>query len=310
MDAPPLRRGRRKDRNCRRKNAAGGTRSARRRRRKSQAGRMDGPAGAAMQTRSCRRADAGGATRRPGDPATRRPGDPATRRPGDPATRRPGDPATRRPGDHYTVGTLSGACQPPGRKQFVRLAVQTQRLQNTRSRRAQHVTRLVRHGHRVASEPVARLTVPRPVRRRTQSRQASPVPLAQTVNRTRRQINTMNADRERTPRDAHLDHHRRPTLSRRRVGRTRGADVTTRIHIKRAEPRNDVGLRLSLEGIGRAAVERHRLGGIVVAMLRSTAFATAAVRCAGCAGDTDARGHDGACGLTHGERHIVVRPTT
>ena len=96
MDAPPLRRGRRKDRNCRRKNAAGGTRSARRRRRKSQAGRMDGPAGAAMQTRSCRRADAGGATRRPGDPATRR----------------PGDPATRRPGDHYTVGTLSGACQP------------------------------------------------------------------------------------------------------------------------------------------------------------------------------------------------------
>ena len=251
------------------------------------------------------------ATRRPGDPATRRPGDPATRRPGDPATRRPGDPATRRPGDHYTVGTLSGTCQPPGRTNCARLAVQTQRLQDTRSRRAQHVPRLVRHGHRVASEPVARLTVPRPVRRRTQSRQASPVPLAQTVNRTRRQIKTMNADRERTPRDAHLDHHRRSPLSRHRVGRAReGRGVTTRIHIKRPEPRNDVGLRLSLEGIGRAAIERHRLRGIIVAMLRSTAFATAAVRCVGCAGDTDARGHDGACGLTHGERRIVVRPTT
>ena len=248
---------------------------------------------------------------RPGDPATRRPGDPATRRPGDPATRRPGDPATRRPGDHYTVGTLSGACQPPGRTNCARLADRAQRLREQVTRRAQHVPRLVRHVHRVASEPVARQTVPRPVRRRTQSRQASPVPLAQTVNRTRRQIKTMNADRERTPRDAHRDHHRRPTLSRCRVGRTReGRGVTTRIHIKRPEPGNDVGLRLSLEGIGRAAIERHRLRGIVVAMLRSTAFATAAVRCAGCAGDTDARGHDGACGLTHGERRIVVRPTT
>ena len=124
------------------------------------------------------------ATRRPGDPATRRPGDPATRRPGDPATRRPGDPATRRPGDHYTVGTLSGACQPSGRTNFVHPAVQAQR---PRDRCAQCVPCLVRHGHRVASEPVARLTVPRPVRRRTHSRQASPVPLAQTVNRTRRQ---------------------------------------------------------------------------------------------------------------------------
>ena len=124
------------------------------------------------------------ATRRPGDPATRRPGDPATRRPGDPATRRPGDPATRRPGDYYTVGTLSGACQPSGRTNFVHPAVQAQR---PRDRCAQCVPCLVRHGHRVASEPVARLTVPRLVRRRTHSRQASPVPLAQTVNRTRRQ---------------------------------------------------------------------------------------------------------------------------
>ena len=167
-------------------------------------------------------ADAGGATRRPGDPATRRPGDPATRR--------PGDPATRRPGDHYTVGTLSGACQPPGRTNCARLALQTQRPREHVTRRAQHIPRLVRHGHRVASEPVARLTVPRPVRRRTQSRQASPVPLAQTVTRTRRQIKTMNADRERTPRDAHLDHHRRPTLSRCRVGRTREGRHDTHPH--------------------------------------------------------------------------------
>ena len=248
------------------------------------------------------------ATRRPGDPATRRPGDPATRRPGDPATRRPGDPATRRPGDHYSVGVIR-ECQVPGRN-FGHPAVHAQRLPDHRSRRAQHVPRGFHLGHDIASEPVARLTVPRPVRCRTQSRQASPVPLAQTVNRTRRQIKTMNADTERTPRDAHLDHLRRPTVSRCRVGRTRGADVTTRIHIKRAEPENDIWLRPTLEGIGRAAVERHRLGGIVVAMLRSTAFATAAVRCAGCADDTDAREHDGDCGLTHGERRIVVRPTT
>ncbi len=178
------------------------------------------------------------ATRRPGDPATRRPGDPATRRPGDPATRRPGDPATRRPGDHYSVGVIR-ECQVPGRN-FGHPAVHAQRLPDHRSRRAQHVPRGFHLGHDIASEPVARLTVPRPVRCRTQSRQASPVPLAQTVNRTRRQIKTMNADRERTPRDAHLDHHRRPTLSRCRVGRTRGADVTTRIHIKRAEPENDI----------------------------------------------------------------------
>ena len=157
------------------------------------------------------------ATRRPGDPATRRPGDPATRRPGDPATRRPGDPATRRPGDHYSVGVIR-ECQVPGRN-FGHPAVHAQRLPDRRSRRAQHVPRGFHHGHDIASEPVARLTVPRPVRCRTQSRQASPVPLAQTVNRTRRQIKTMNADRERTPRDAHLVHHRRRTPSRCRVGR-------------------------------------------------------------------------------------------
>ena len=55
----------------------------------------------------------------------------------------------------------------------------------------------------------------------------------------------MNADTERTPRDAHLDHHRRSTLSRRRhrVGRTRRTGVTTRIHINRAEP-GDAARRL------------------------------------------------------------------
>ena len=67
-----------------------------------------------MPTRSCRSADAGGATRRPGDPATRRPGDPATRRPGDPATRRPGDPATRRPGDPATRRPGDPATRRPG----------------------------------------------------------------------------------------------------------------------------------------------------------------------------------------------------
>ena len=118
--------------------------------------------GSGGETSGRQLADAGGATRRPGDPATRRPGDPATRRPGDPATRRPGDPATRRPGDHYTVGTLSGACQPPGRKHFGRPAVHAQRIQNRRSRRAQRVPRRVHDGHRVASEPVARHDRPAP----------------------------------------------------------------------------------------------------------------------------------------------------
>ena len=133
------------------------------------------------------------ATRRPGDPATRRPGDPATRRPGDPATRRPGDPATRRPGDHYTVGTLSGACQPPERTNLARLAVQAQRLQDRRSRRAQHVRRRIHHGHVIASEPVARLAA-----RNAQTCQASPVPISRTVSRARRKGKKANAA---TPRD-------------------------------------------------------------------------------------------------------------
>ncbi len=146
QDGNPLRRGREKDRSCRRKKRAGGCRNADRMR-KTQAGKLAGESSSVLKTQ----------VRRPGDPATRRPGDPATRRPGDPATRRPGDPATRRPGDHYTVGTLSGVCQPPGRTDFVRhFAVQTKRPQNRRSRRPQRDPRGFHHGHRIASEPVAR----------------------------------------------------------------------------------------------------------------------------------------------------------
>ena len=97
------------------------------------------------------------ATRRPGDPATRRPGDPATRRPGDPATRRPGDPATRRPGDPaYCNNRIVRVCQVLARVRFGQSAVQAQRLREHVTRRAQRIPHIVKHGHRVASEPVAR----------------------------------------------------------------------------------------------------------------------------------------------------------
>ena len=74
-DANPLRRGREKDRSCRRRKRAGGYRSACRRMRKTQAGRLAGESSPVLKTQ----------VRRSGDPAIRRSGDPAIRRSGDPA---------------------------------------------------------------------------------------------------------------------------------------------------------------------------------------------------------------------------------
>ena len=170
------------------------------------------------------------ATRRPGDPATRRPGDPATRRPGDPATRRPGDPATRRPGDPaYCNNRIIRVCQAHARTHSIRTAVQTQRLRNPRRRRAQRIPRGFHHGHRIASEPVTR-----PVRaRKAQDCQASPYPTFAYVMPSPTANQAVNADSKR----------------RHRVGLTQGSGRHD-THINRAEPRNDVGLRPTLEGIG------------------------------------------------------------
>ena len=89
----PLRRRRKKDRNCRRRKRADGCPGAGGRG-KAQAGRRSAVGGAA--TRRCPWPSRG---RRKGDPAIRRSGDPAIRRSGDPAIRRSGDPAIRRSGD-------------------------------------------------------------------------------------------------------------------------------------------------------------------------------------------------------------------
>ena len=97
QDGNPLRRGREKDRSCRRRNRAGGYRSADRRMRKTQAGRLAGESSPVPKTQVRRSGDP--AIRRSGDPAIRRSGDPAIRRSGDPAIRRSGDPAIRRSGD-------------------------------------------------------------------------------------------------------------------------------------------------------------------------------------------------------------------
>ena len=152
----------------------------------------------------------------------------ATRRPGDPATRRPGDPATRRPGDHYTVGTLSGACQPPGRTNLTRPAVQAQRLQERRCRRAKRVHCRIHHGHVIASEPGARLAA-----RNAQTCQASPIPVSRTVSRARRKRKKANAPQ---PRDPQLLRHRQSMLRRRRhrIGFTQGCGFHD-THIQRAE---------------------------------------------------------------------------
>ena len=79
-DGNPLRRGREKDRSCRRKKRAGLCRNADRRMRKTQAGRLAGESNPVMHTQ----------VGRSGDPAIRRSGDPAIRRSGDPAIRRSG----------------------------------------------------------------------------------------------------------------------------------------------------------------------------------------------------------------------------
>ena len=173
------------------------------------------------------------------DWATRRPGDPATRRPGDPATRRPGDPATRRPGDHYTVGTLSGACQPPERANLVRPADQAQRLQDRRSRRAQRVPRGFHHEHGIASEPVARHIAPN-----AHACQASPVPVSRTVSRAQQKHKT--------------DGERRPTHTFSIMARQRSADGDT----QRESPRRaGVITRASIgSGAGRTSVSAHSEG--------------------------------------------------
>ena len=125
------------------------------RRGKTQAGRLADESDPVMRTQVGRPGDP--ATRRPGDPATRRPGDPATRRPGDPATRRPGDPATRRPGDPaYCNNRIVRVCQVLARVRFGQPAVQAQLLREHVTRRAQRIPHIVKHGHRVAPESVAR----------------------------------------------------------------------------------------------------------------------------------------------------------
>ena len=142
----PLRRGRQKDRSCRRKKRAGGCRNACRRMQKIQAGRRSALGGATMKTQEARSGDP--AIRRSGDPAIRRSGDPAIRRSGDPAIRRSGDPAIR----HYTKGNPLSSCQPMHETIFRTPGDGCKRC----AQRADPISSFLEYGHRDLSEPVAR----------------------------------------------------------------------------------------------------------------------------------------------------------
>ena len=183
----PLRRGRQKDRSCRRKKRAGGCRNACRRMQKIQAGRRSALGGATMKTQEARSGDPAirrsgdpairrsgdpairrsgdpairrsgdPAIRRSGDPAIRRSGDPAIRRSGDPAIRRSGDPAIRRSGDpairrYYTKGNPLSSCQPMHETIFRTPGDGCKRC----AQRADPISSFLEYGHRDLSEPVAR----------------------------------------------------------------------------------------------------------------------------------------------------------